>query len=115
MSTIKTNPSTYLGGTWVAWGAGCVPVGVDTSQTEFSSVEKTGGAKTVTLTTNQIPAHRHYLNNSNADGGTVNYTIAYAPSAKGFAGTLQTAATGGGAAHNNLQPYITCYMFKRTA
>lgn len=115
MSTIKTNPSTYLGGTWIAWGAGCVPVGVDTTQTEFSSVEKKGGAKTVTLTTNQIPSHRHYLNNSNADGGTVNYTIAYAPSSKGFAGTLQTAATGGGAAHNNLQPYITCYMWKRTA
>lgn len=115
MSTIKTNPSTYLGGTWELWGKGRVPVGVDEAQTEFASAEKTGGEKTHTLSVNEMPAHRHYLNNPNADGSTVNYTIAYAPSSKGLAGTLQTASAGGSAAHNNLQPYITCYMWKRTA
>ena len=38
--------SNALGGTWVAWGTGRVPVGVDTSQTEFDTVEETGGIKT---------------------------------------------------------------------
>ena len=41
------NPSTYLGGTWVAWGTGKVPVGVNTSDTDFNTVEKTGGSKTI--------------------------------------------------------------------
>ena len=115
MSAVDTNPSTYLGGTWVSWGKGRVPVGVDEDQAEFASAEKTGGEKTHTLTTNEMPSHRHYLNNPNAAGSTVNYTITYAPSSKGLAGTLQTAAAGGGAAHNNMPPYITCYMWKRTA
>lgn len=115
MSTASANPGAYLGGTWELWGKGRVPVGVDEAQTEFASAEKTGGEKTHTLSVNEMPAHRHYLNNPNADGSTVNYTIAYAPSSKGLAGTLQTASAGGSAAHNNLQPYITCYMFKRTA
>lgn len=83
------NPSTYLGGTWVAWGTGKVPVGVNTSDTDFNTVEKTGGSKTIsykpagtnsgaavtmnaielthsggavqshTLTTNEIPSHSH--------------------------------------------------------
>lgn len=42
-----TNPSTYLGGTWIAWGTGKVPVGVNTSDTDFNTVEKTGGSKTI--------------------------------------------------------------------
>lgn len=45
MSVNSTNPTNLFGGTWVAWGAGRVPVGIDTSQTEFASVEKTGGEK----------------------------------------------------------------------
>lgn len=44
------NPSTYLGGTWVAWGTGKVPVGVNTNDSDFNTVEKTGGSKTVSYT-----------------------------------------------------------------
>ena len=43
MSVSPTNPSAYFGGTWAAWGTGRVPVGVDASDTHFSTVEKTGG------------------------------------------------------------------------
>ena len=43
MSTKSTNPSTYFGGTWVAWGSGRVPVGINTSDSNFNTVEKTGG------------------------------------------------------------------------
>lgn len=58
-NTSGTNPGSYLGGTWVAWGSGRVPVGVDAGQAEFNTVEETGGAKTHTLTTSEMPNHSH--------------------------------------------------------
>ena len=55
-SAVGTNPSELFGfGTWQAWGAGRVPVGVDASQTEFNAVEKTGGEKAHALTINEMP------------------------------------------------------------
>lgn len=42
ISVVATNPSTYFGGTWVAWGSGRVPVGINTSDSDFKTVEKTG-------------------------------------------------------------------------
>lgn len=59
MSVSSTNPSTYFGGTWTAWGTGRVPVGVNANDTNFATVEKTGGAATVILTTAQMPSHTH--------------------------------------------------------
>ena len=44
MSVNNTNPSNLFGGTWAAWGAGRVPVGVNASDSDFSTVEKTGGS-----------------------------------------------------------------------
>jgi len=63
MTTNNVNPGTYLGGTWSAWGRGRVPVGVDTSDTDFATAEQTGGVKTVTLTAAQsgLPAHSHTI------------------------------------------------------
>ena len=106
-----------FGGTWVAWGSGQVPVGVDTSQTEFNAVEKTGGSKTVTLEVSQIPAHNHtfysgrWAWSETAGGGD----IINSQSETSYRFTRTTGDKGGGGAHNNLQPYITCYMYKRTA
>ena len=55
-ATNNTNPATLLGfGTWVAFGAGKVPVGIDSSDTDFDVAEETGGAKTHTLTESEIP------------------------------------------------------------
>ena len=77
MTAENTNPSTYLGGTWVAWGAGKVPVGVDTTDTDFATVEKTGGEKEHILTTNEMPSHEHttmydyYGGSTYLDGGLV--------------------------------------------
>lgn len=112
--TANVNPATYLGfGTWVLWGAGKVPVGVDTADTDFSTVEKTGGEKTHTLTTNEIPKHKHEIavRNNSATG----LYETKATNATGDVGSAYTQEAGGGQAHNNLQPYITCYMWKRTA
>lgn len=112
-STSDENPSTIYGGTWVAWGKGQVPVGVDTSDSDFNTVEKTGGEKEHTLTVGEMPSHKHdfgqqFATTSNLSGEYGYYMIA---------GTQTDVIknTGGNQPHNNLQPYITCYMWKRTA
>lgn len=121
MTVTNTNPSTYLGGTWSLWGAGRVPVGIDTDQTEFNTSEKTGGTKTHTLTKEQIPSHNHEIPELKDDSGS-NHTYPKNTSraARTTTGTFKawwgiTGSRGGGQPHNNLQPYITCYMWKRTA
>lgn len=106
MSVNNVSPQSFMGGTWVEWGAGRVPVGVDTSQTEFDTVEETGGEKTHTLTIAEMPRHGgHYignLTNTNAVSGEPVVTKA------------NPQNQGNSQPHNNLQPYITCYMWKRT-
>lgn len=110
-ASVSTNPATLLGfGTWVAFGAGKVIVGLDSTDTDFDTAEETGGAKTHTLTTSEIPSHTHSLSTSDNPGGTGAIEVAGgAPTS-----TQTTQATGGGGAHNNLQPYIVAYMWKRT-
>jgi len=43
MTVSAADESTFLGGTWVRWGTGRVPVGVNASDANFNTVEKTGG------------------------------------------------------------------------
>lgn len=120
MSANSTNPKNLFGGTWVAWGSGRVPVGINTSDDDFKTVEKTGGEKTHTLSLAEMPRHTHDFtyNNSNTCGfssyahGTNDYGEQRSDESLGF---NNIAYTGGDKAHNNLQPYITCYMWKRTA
>ena len=179
MSTSSTNPSDiFPNTTWEAWGTGKVPVGVDSSDTDFNTSEKTGGAKSHsytpagtnskptftgtkatlshsggavgshTLKESEIPAHNHSIvtitgnfgalnvnggstlagyvytggtaksNTTNKGGGSGHshgftqptahtYTPAGTNSAPTFTGTAST--------QSHLQPYITCYMWKRTA
>lgn len=60
ISTTATNPNTLLGfGTWAAFGAGRVLVSQDTGQTEFDTLGETGGAKTHTISTAEMPSHTH--------------------------------------------------------
>jgi len=118
LSVNSTSPATLFGGTWAVWGTGRVPVGINTGDTDFSTIEKTGGAKTHTLTTEQMPSHTHPITNSSYPEG-----VQGAKSGYGYTEVAlnrsnygnYTESAGGGQAHNNLQPYITCYMWKRTA
>ena len=111
-ASVSTNPATLLGfGTWTAFGAGRVLVGLDSTDTDFDSAEETGGAKTHTLTTSEIPSHTHTLDTSDNPGGTGAIEVAGGSPTS----TQTTQSTGGGQAHNNLQPYIVVYMWKRTA
>lgn len=118
MSATNTNPGSTLGGTWVAWGSGKVPVGIDLTDADFDTAEKTGGAKEVTLTVAQMPKHTHNLKTGAKTNAwkEPNYTIGYQyQEASAIVSSEGIENTGGDQPHNNLQPYIVCYMFKRTA
>ena len=118
-STASAVAAALGGGTWSAWGTGRVPVGVNTGDTDFNSAEKTGGEKAHKLTNAEIPSHSHdiYSGYSDTSAGTDAYRYQYwAGASLGWhGGNLGTSSTGGGGSHNNLQPYITVYMWKRTA
>lgn len=136
MSTSATNPTNLFGGTWVAWGAGRVPVGFSGGDGNFNSSEKAGGSKTINI------EHNHGLSNARAAVGradsslsTMSYTSGGNPHNVyfdrefsyygGISGGSKHATdtsliygntnNGGSTAASVLQPYITCYMWKRTA
>jgi len=118
-ATNATNPGTLLGfGTWAAFGEGRVLIGIDSSDTDFDTAEETGGSKTHTLTESQIPSHRHQVgsNDSSAGfGGAAGNQEFVQNFGTGIGNPCNTSFTGGGSAHNNVQPYIVVYMWKRTA
>ena len=115
-ATNANNPSSLLGfGTWVAFGAGRVPVGIDATQSEFDTAEEVGGAKTHTLTTSELPSHTHNQPAGISPAPNANDVDVTGGNGATLAANVVTDATGGGGAHNNLQPYIVVYMWKRTA
>ena len=125
-SVNSTPPDQLFGGTWEEFGKGQVLVGVDSSQTEFSTVQKSGGEKTHTLTTSEMPAHSHgiygnsktYQSSASAAAWQVNQAfMGYASGERVtlYSTAFGTASVGNTQAHNNLQPYITVYRWIRTA
>lgn len=148
MTVDPANATTFLGGTWELWGEGRVPVGVDANDRELCDPEMEGGAKTVTLTTANMPSHNHALSSGTAtaaeaaahthqaaagtykvgSGSGSNYkyltndgTTGPATTGSGGAHTHtvtlsgSTGSKGSGTAHSNMQPYITCYFYKRVS
>jgi len=125
MSVSSTSPATLFGGTWVRWGNGRVPVGLDESQVEFNTTEKMGGSK-------YLQNHKHTTTDANygfttyKSGGSIarlgvqavspaaKMTFTADTNTKDIDYSKETASTGTGNSEN-LQPYITCYMWKRTA
>lgn len=121
MSVNSTNPSELFGGTWellkdkFLLGAG-----------DTYSAGSTGGAANVTLNVNQIPSHGHTglfwagsasyrttLNDA-INGGSgfgILHDFAQARSTNNFT----VGNTGGSQSHNNMPPYLTVYIWKRTA
>jgi len=116
-AVVATNPATLLGvGTWTAFGAGKVLIGIDSGDTDFDTVLETGGSKTDshTLTTSEIPSHTHTASARSVDSGVSATSLSQG--SEGGA-TFTTNATGGGGAHTHdiVQPYIVVYMWRRTA
>jgi len=74
-STDSTDPSTlFTGTTWTAFGQGKMLVGLDPNDTDFDSTSDSGGSKTVTLTTDQIPSHNHSFSGSSGSAGSHSHT-----------------------------------------
>lgn len=115
VSTVSTNPATLLGyGTWEAFGTGRTLVGIDAGQTEFDTNGETGGAKTHTLTESEMPAHTHTYEQPSAPVASIPVGVGVNNSVQSRS-SQSTGSTGGGSAHNILQPYVVCYFWKRTA
>ena len=136
-ATVSTNPATLLGfGTWTAFGAGRVPVGFDSSNALFDSAEETGGnADAITVshthtatTTSTDSGHSHgstvgsgFISNGGSEqlagGNNLNFgrpnTTATATAS--ISSTTTVASAGSSGTNANYQPYITVYMWKRTA
>ncbi len=133
-----TNPGTLLGfGTWTAFGAGRVMVGFDSGNALFDTAEETGGAADATLpshthtatSTVTDPSHAHNITaqsdgagggsgqfmgaNSSPGGETLSNRVLSASTGITVATTTASAGTSG--TNANYQPYITVYMWKRTA
>ena len=130
-ATSATNPATLIGfGTWTAFGAGKVMVGLDSGDATFSTVGNTGGSKdaivvshthTATSTVSETP-HSHsggvssYTNPAGSGGGSASGGATNT----GTASTNITVATslsttGSSATGANLMPYVVVYCWKRTA
>ena len=138
-STIDVVPSDLFGGTWASYGQGRVLIGAGTGTDSQgtpetmtfegrgeSSDSDTGGEYNHTLTEDEMPSHGHPYNvtssstsSSGASGGFMTSTTSPAQSAFSdtVSGTIgeQIGGEGGDSAHNNLPPYITVYMWERTA
>lgn len=106
MSVNSTSPATLFGGTWVQ----IEDTFLLASGSNYAA-GSTGGEAAHTLTVDEMPAHSHSVPNmSGYDTGTewVGQNGTAAPQ------TRNTAINGGGAAHNNMPPYLAVYMWKRT-
>tara|TARA_R100001509_G_scaffold7053_1_gene4125 strand:+ start:95 stop:985 length:891 start_codon:yes stop_codon:yes gene_type:complete len=113
----SANPSTYLGiGTWSRYGEGRVIVSQKSSDSQFDGLNETGGFKTHTLTVNEMPSHNHGgIFPAGASGSfTQAFDVDHPQSGADLTHQKFTSYTGGGAAHNNLQPYIVAYVWQRT-
>lgn len=71
-ATVSTNPAALLGfGTWVSIGDGLVMVNYKSGDSDFGTLGATGGEKTHTLSTTEIPAHNHSASSSATSTGSI--------------------------------------------
>ena len=117
MSVNSTNPQNLFGGTWVQIKDRFLLAAGTTYK-----AGATGGEATHTLTNSEVPAHTHEMYSSNGGGdgtwtpdeGT--YLVdSVSTVKKTWWARLGMNTAGGGAAHNNMPPYLAVYMWKRTA
>ena len=109
MSANATSPASLFGGTWESIG-GRFLLGADSTYTAGS----TGGEATHTLTVDEMPRHFHKAITRTLAGNYQGY-FATTANTTDTIGDINTKSEGGGAAHNNMPPYLAVYMWQRTA
>lgn len=134
IGVVATDPALLLGyGTWAAFGAGRVLVGLDSGDTDFDTVEETGGAKTQAISAHAgtaVADHADHTHNvtSNVTVTTTNIDTTAGATAVGTALTNNAVTSTGASAtlshtvtqpsaHTDLsvvQPYCVVYFWKRT-
>lgn len=116
MSINSTNPSTLFGGTWTRLPKGKFLYNIDSDSASWGNGNSTGTAtNSHTLTVEQIPSHTHTVDKY-YNTGVGGYYI-YGSNGTGSKLTNDTGinATGGGKGHSHNIPYISVYMWRRTA
>jgi hypothetical protein len=129
-ATNNTNPGTLLGfGTWVSFGAGRMMVGFNASDPLFDTAEETGGSKDATLVSHthtatvNDPGHNHsfdtsgsyYTRSANISKLSETNTSSFTTNNRTTGISVSNSTEGSSATNANLPPYITVYMWKRTA
>jgi microcystin-dependent protein len=106
----NASPAEMFGGTWVQ---------IKTFLYGSTSAGSTGGESTHTLTISEMPAHHHTDGTRvawyNDTGSGLSTSWSSSANLRVDSATITTSNTGGGQAHNNLPPYTTCFIWRRTA
>ena len=103
---VETSPADVVGGTWELLE----------NKFLYSSANATGiigGEETHVLTVNEMPKHSHYCNFGSSGAAGSTWITKYQQYK--LDGGWDTQKTGGSQAHNNMPPYITVHIYRRTA
>ena len=123
ITTNSQNPGEYLGGEWESFGEGKTLVGIDSSDSDFSTVEKTGGEKEIYLSNENLPERVALVikvdNNIPSFSGIKWGAVGVNKNNFVLSTLWDFKANGQNIEYNkpinNLQPYITTYMWKRVS
>lgn len=110
ISVDSASPASIFGGTWVRFAQGRCLIGLDSGDADFDNISETGGSKTHILTESEMPVHNHGATpefNDASSRGTLSSNFSLDGS--------NIVNKGGGAPHNNMQPYIVVAMWQRTS
>ena len=114
LSVNNINPTKWFGGKWEQIAKGRTLVGVDTNDTDFNTVKKTGGSK-------ELQEHTHDWNGGEATfenvyvSNNAQFSVTLSEGGYGLKGSYNKVASAGTGNSGNLQPYFTCYIWCRTA
>jgi len=121
MNTVNTNPQTFFGGTWQALAPGRVLLGAGTTTDDRGETPvpftggDTGGEFNHVLTISELASHTHGVGIKNVGTGSGNTYVSAGNLAATPDNLITSEPTGSSAPHNNLQPYLTVYMWERTS
>ena len=115
MSSADNPNSIYKGQTWKLIAKGRTLVGIDENDPDFNEINKIGGEKKHTLTIEEMPKHNHNqsLTDNGNRSGWAGYDFRITSTSRDYNGSDLAQYSGGNKPHNNMPPYITCYIWQR--